>query len=219
MTCLSARQRLAGYVQERLGAAEQASIRRHLQDCAVCFEEYEYQARLDSPLRELPAVEPPLALDLAIRLRLMPQHRPSLWDRWQVHLSNLMRPVALPAAGGLLSALILFGILLPAVQMTRAAGAPGYDLPTDLVTEPRFKNASPFAVTEDLLVEAWIDERGNITNFEVLSPTPMGAAVEKMLLLQSTNVLLTTKFEPATRFGQPTAGKVLLSFRRINIRG
>ncbi len=221
MTCLSARQRLAGYVQERLGAAEQARIRRHLQDCAACFEEYEYRARLDSPLRELPSVEPPLALDTAIRLRLLPQHRPSLWDRWQVHLSNLMRPVALPAAGGLLSALILFGILLPAVQMTRAAGVPGsgYDLPTDLVTEPRFKNASPFPVTEDLLVEAWIDERGNITNFEVLSPTPMGAAVEKMLLLQSTNVMLTTKFEPATRFGQPTAGKVLLSFRRINIRG
>jgi anti-sigma factor RsiW len=221
MTCLSARQRLAGYVQERLGAAEQASIRRHLQDCAACFEEYEYQARLDSPLRELTVMEPPLALDTAIRLRLMPQHRPSLWDRWQVHLSNLMRPVALPAAGGLLSALILFGILLPAVQMTRAAGVPGsgYDLRTNLVTEPRFKNASPFPVTEDLTVEAWIDERGNITNFEVLSPTPMGAAVEKMLLLQSTNVLLTTKFEPATRFGQPTAGKVLLSFRRINIRG
>jgi len=221
MTCLSARQRLAGYVQERLGAAEQASIRRHLQDCAACFEEYEYQARLDSPLRELTVIEPPLALDTAIRLRLMLQHRPSLWDRWQVHLSNLMRPVALPAAGGLLSALILFGILLPAVQMTRAAGVPGsgYDLRTNLVTEPRFKNASPFPVTEDLTVEAWIDERGNITNFEVLSPTPMGAAVEKMLLLQSTNVLLTTKFEPATRFGQPTAGKVLLSFRRINIRG
>jgi len=221
MTCLSARQRLAGYVQERLGAAEQASIRRHLQDCAACFEEYEYQARLDSPLRELTVMEPPLALDIAIRLRLMPQHGPSLWDRWQVHLSNLMRPVALPAAGGLLSALILFGILLPAVQMTRAAGVPGsgYDLRTNLVTEPRFKNASPFPVTEDLTVEAWIDERGNITNFEVLSPTPMGAAVEKMLLLQSTNVLLTTKFEPATRFGQPTAGKVLLSFRRINIRG
>lgn len=224
MTCLSARQRLGGYVQERLGAAEQARIRRHLQDCAACFEEYEYQARLDSPLRELPAVEPPLALGTAIRLRLMPQPRPSLWDRWQVHLSNLMRPVALPAAGGLLSALILFGILLPAMQITRAADTPGSgsDLPTDLVTEPRFKNASPFPVTpvtEDLLVEAWIDERGNITNFEVLSPTPMGAAVEKMLLLQSVNALLTMKFEPATRFGQPTAGKVMLSFRRINIRG
>ena len=221
MTCLSARQRLAGYVQERLGAAEQARIRRHLQDCATCFEEYEYQARLDSPLRELPVVDPPPALDIAIRLRLMPQPRPSLWERWQVHLSNLMRPVALPAAGGLLSALILFGILLPAVHVSRLvmAAGPVSDIPTDLVTEPRFKGASPFAVTEDLMVEAWIDERGNITNFEVLNPTPMGAAVEKMLLLQSTNVLLTTKFEPATRFGQPTAGKVLLSFRRINIRG
>jgi hypothetical protein len=40
-----------------------------------------------------------------------------------------------------------------------------------------------------------------------------------MLLLQSVNALLTMKFEPATRFGQPIVGKVMLSFRRINIRG
>lgn len=219
MSCLSARQRLADYVQDRLGAAERASVRRHIEECGTCFEEYEYQARLDSPLRELPAVEPPVTLHTAIRLRVLPQHRPGLWVRWQVHLANLMRPFALPAAGGLLSALILFGILLPTVYVTRVVSAAGYDVPTDLVTEPRFKEASPFSVAEDLLVEAWIDERGNITNFEVLSPTPMGPAVEKMLLLQSTNVLLTTKFEPATRFGQPTSGKVLLSFRRINIRG
>ena len=221
MTCVCARQKLAGYVQDRLGAAERVSMRRHLEDCEACFEEYEYQARLDSPLRELPRREPPAALETAIRLRAMPQRGQSLWERWQVHLGNLMRPVALPAAGGLLSALLVFGILLQAMYATRvvSAAGPGYDVPTDLVTEPRFKGASPFPVTEDLLVEAWIDERGNITNFEVLSPTPMGAAVEKMLLLQSTNVLLTTKFEPATRFGQPTAGKVLLSFRRINIRG
>jgi hypothetical protein len=218
MTCVSARQRLAGYVQDQLGAAERARLRRHLEECEACFEEYEYQARLASPLRDLQAVEPPARLGVAIRLRVLPQHRPSLWDRWQVHLSNLMRPVALPAAGGLLSALILFGMLLPAVSSQRV-GTALYDVPTTLVTEPRFKEASPFPVTEDLMVEAWIDERGNITNFEVLSPTPMGPAVEKMLLLQSVNLLLTTKFEPATRFGQPTAGKVLLSLRRINIRG
>jgi hypothetical protein len=219
MTCVSARQGLAGYVQEQLGAAERAEVRRHLEACEACFEEYEYQARLANPLRELPAVEPPARLAVAIRLRVLPQHRPSLWERWQVHLSNLMRPVAIPAAGGLLSALILFGILLPAVAARRVASAV-YDVPTTLVTEPRFKDASPFPVTEDLMVEAWIDERGNITNFEVLSPTPMGAAVEKMLLLESAaNLLLTTRFEPATRFGQPTAGKVYLSLRRINIRG
>jgi len=221
MTCPKVRQKLAGYVQDRLGVADRLGVRMHLEGCEVCFDEYEYQARLASPLRELPVAEPPATLRTAIRLRVIPQPRPSLWERWQVHLGNLMRPVALPAAAGLLSALILFGILLPAVHNTRvvSAAGPGPDIPTILVTEPRFKEASPYPVTEDLLVEAWIDDRGNITNFEVISPTPMGPAVEKMLLLQSANLLLTTRFEPATRFGQPIAGKVLLSLRRINIRG
>lgn len=202
-----------------MGAAEVASMRRHLEECEACFEEYEYQARLDSPLRELPVAEPPASLAIAIRLRVTPRPRPALWERWQVHLANLMRPVALPAAGGLLSALILFGILLPSVHMGHMLPVGTLpDVPTLLVTEPRFKEASPFPVTEDILVEAWINERGHITNFEVISPT-QGSAVEKMLLLQSANVLWTTRFEPATRFGQPTAGRVVLSLRRINIRG
>ena len=220
MTCQSARQKLAGYVQDQLSAAERVILRRHLEECETCFDDYEYQARLESPLRELSDVEPPPNLSMTIRLRALPQPRISLWERWEVRLANLMRPVALPAAGGLLSALILFGILLPAVATTRVVNAAGpADEPTMLVTEPRFRGASPLPVTEDLLVEAWIDERGNITNFEILTPTPMGSAVEKMLLLQSANVLLTTRFEPATRFGQPTAGKVLLSLRRINVQG
>ncbi len=221
MTCQSARQRLAGYVADQLRAAERASLRRHLEDCDACFQEYEYQARLASPLRELPQVDPPAWLTTAIHLRLAPDTGPSLWDRWQVHLANLMRPVALPAMGGLFSALILFGMLLPGVHMghmaVRLGGGP--DVPTDLATDARFKEASPFPVTEDLLVEAWIDERGNVTNFEVISPTPLGAAVEKMLLLQSANVLWTMRFEPATRFGQPRPSRVMLSLRRINIQG
>jgi len=218
--CEWARQKMPGYVQGDLDGVDRAGVRHHLECCESCFQEYEYHSRLDSPLRELPAVEPPPGLAMSIRLRASARSRPSFWQRWEVHLANLMRPVALPAAGGLLSALILFGILLPAVRGTRVASAGDSDVLTMLVTEPRFKNASPLPVTtEDLLVEVWIDDRGNVTNFEVVSPTSMGAAVEKMLLLQSTSLLLTTKFQPATRFGQPTAGKVLLSLRRINIRG
>ena len=222
MTCVSARQKLAGYAQEQLDPAERGDLRRHLKHCDACFDEYEYQARLASPMRELPVAEPPAMLSTQIRLRTLALPRPGLWERWQVHVANLMRPVALPAAGGLLSALILFGVLLPAVWVTRVAHAAepaGYDVPAWLFTLPQFKDSSPLPLTDDLVVEAWIDERGNVTNFEVLSPTARGPAVEKMLLLQSTNLLLTTKFEPATRFGQPTAGKVLLSLRRINIRG
>ncbi|MBI3664762.1 MAG: hypothetical protein HY236_00805 [Acidobacteria bacterium] len=208
---------MAAYIDEYLRADESAALRRHLLDCADCHEEYEFHARLNSPLRELPRLSPPPELATAIRLRL-PERRTSRWERWQVHLSNMMGPIALPAAGGLLSALILFRVLMPAVSAIRAAGGVN-DVPTVLRTEPRFKAASVLPLSQDMLVEAWIDEQGKVTNFEVLNPAMSEAAVGKELHNQIISILLTTLFEPATQFGQPTHGKVVLSLRRINVAG
>ncbi len=214
MTCFQARQKMATLFREQLRADQSAGLRRHLLECSVCYDEYEYEARLNSPLRELPPAEPPAELATAIRLRAFSRPRLSLRDRWQVQLSNLMRPVALPAAGGLLTALILFGVLIPAVSFRRAAFS--HDVPTALSTEPQFKQASLLPVSDDLLVEAWIDEQGKISSYRVLNSTQGQSA---NLEYQLGNVLLTTVFVPATRFGQPTSGKVLFSLRRINIRG
>lgn len=219
MTCSLARQQLADFVHEQLRNNEANALRRHLLDCSDCHDEYEYQARLTSPLREIAGVEPPPALATAIRVRLSAERQSTwshLWQRWEVHLANLMRPVALPAAGGLLMALILFLVLMPTVWVTRTGG---HDVPTALSTDPQFKQASILPVYEDVLVEAWIDEQGKISGYQVLNGGPNGAEVGKTLGYQAGDVLLTTIFKPATVFGQPTAGKVLLSFRRINIRG
>lgn len=219
MTCHWARQKLTAYIDQQLRADEFAVLRRHLLSCEDCHQGYEYQARLSSPLRELPRMAPPADLATSIRVRLSPQTRMSFWERWQVHLGNLMRPVALPAAGGLLTALILFGVLIPAVSFTRAAGADN-DVPTVFGTEPRIKMASPFPMDQDLLVEAWVDEQGKISSFEVLNPA--SSVTETELRNQLSNVLLTMFFEPATAFGQPISGRMLLSFSRmsrVTIRG
>ncbi|MBI3696000.1 MAG: zf-HC2 domain-containing protein [Acidobacteria bacterium] len=217
MTCFTARQNLAAFLDEELAAEQSDTVRSHLLVCDDCHEQYEYKARLSSPLRELPAVEPPVDLSTAIRLRLSDEQRPSFWERWQVHLANLMRPVALPAAGGVLTALILFGVLMPAVSFTRFTGS--YDVPTGLSTDPRFKQASMLPVYDDLLVEAWIDEQGKVSSYQVLNASTSDGTSQKNMDYQLGDVLLTTIFEPATYFGQRTSGKVLLSLRRINIRG
>lgn len=219
MNCQLARERLGELIHEQLRADQSAALRRHLDKCEVCFEEYEYQARLASPLRELSPAEPPAALAMQIRLQASSARGLSLGARWQVRLSGLMRPFALPAAGGLVAALILFAVLMPAVSVTHAAGFPN-DVPTALITAPRFKQASLLlpAVGEDLLVEAWIDPQGRVYHYQVFNaqgyPVPQRTAG-----YQLSDVLLTTLFEPATLFGQPTEGKVLLSIRRINVRG
>jgi hypothetical protein len=216
MTCELARQKLAASAQDSLSGREALALRRHLMGCETCHQEYEYGERLGSPLRELEPAMPPPLLATSIRLRLFSQIRMTLWERWQVRLSNLMRPVALPAAGGLLSALILFGSFLPMLSVSRAS-ALIKDVPTMLITGPRFKEASPFEINEDVLVEAWIDERGKVASFEVLNPAQTNPTSGETIRIRSGNVLLTTLFEPATRFGQPIAGKVIFSLHRINI--
>jgi hypothetical protein len=216
MTCELARRRLPAYVQDRLSSVEAWALRSHLLECETCHREYEYQERLESPLRELAPLAPPPALSTSIRLQLFSNERLSWWDRWRVRASNLMRPVALPAAGGLLAALTLFVSFVPALAVAPVA-ALGNDVPTILSTEPRFKTASPFSLSEDLMVEAWIDERGNIASFELLN-APQSKHAAEQTRLHSSNVLLTTLFEPATRFGQPIAGRVVFSMYRINIR-
>jgi hypothetical protein len=208
---------LPAYAQDRLSALEAWALRGHLLECETCHQEYEYQERLESPLRELAPLAPPPELSTSIRLQLFSNERLSWWDRWHVRASNLMRPVALPAAGGLLAAMILFVSFVPALAVSRVA-ALTKDVPTILSTEPRFKMASPFSVSEDLMVEAWIDERGNIASFELLNDAPRSKHAAEETRLHSSNVLLTTVFEPATRFGQPIAGRIVFSMHRINIR-
>lgn len=219
MNCQLARTRLSAYAEGQERAGESDALRRHLLACESCFQEYEYQARLTSPLRELRPQAPPALLKTVICLAASQPPANRIWGRWQVHLSNLMRPVALPAAGGLLAALILFfGVLIPGVSVTRAAA--GGDVPTALQTEARVKNLSLLSMEEDVMVEAWVDQQGKIASFEVLNHAH-GGAVEEDVHNRLSSVLFTTSFQPATEFGQPISGKLLLSFRRshINVRG
>ena len=68
---------------------------------------------------------------------------------------------------------------------------------------------------ESIVVEAYINQDGRVHNYRVLSaPSDV-----KDYLPQLRNMLLFTVFHPATEFGQPTHGKAVLSFSKINVKG
>jgi hypothetical protein len=145
----------------------------------------------------------------------------SSWSRilehWQGRMrlvvDNLMRPLALPFAGGLLSALCMFSMLVPSLQFFPG---PLSTAPTALYTEATVASASPFGVSNDILVELVINEEGRIVDYTVRD-----REVNRELITQLGNMILFTTFNPATSFGQPTAGRLLVSFRRsqINVKG
>jgi hypothetical protein len=91
------------------------------------------------------------------------------------------------------------------------------DVPTGFYTAATLVEVAPLGIHNDETVVAlYVDAKGQATDYSVqqgnVSPE-MQADLTKMMFF--------SRFTPATWFGQPTNGKVLVSFRRINyvVRG
>ena len=91
----------------------------------------------------------------------------------------------------------------------------GYDAPLGVRTEVMVDDYSPFAAnTEDLIVEVSVNEKGVVTDFSV-----PGGKMDKAQMLQLGNLVLYSSFKPATAYGKPVPGKLVVAFRHINVKG
>ncbi|HUO31885.1 MAG TPA: hypothetical protein VMU80_21875 [Bryobacteraceae bacterium] len=158
----------------------------------------------------------------ASRVRAQTAQGAGRWSQWrdylQLTIRNLMRPVALPAIGGLCSAVFLFSSLVPTFQSAFAAISPG-DVPTMLNTQPMLKCTAPIAFgDDDAVVDLRLDNQGRIVDYTIV--TAPGQQSEQ-LRRNIENNLLFTEFWPATTFGRGVAGTIRISFRssRIDVRG
>lgn len=184
-------------------------------------------------LKSLPARTPPESLTVRLRVTASQEAvrrrtRVSLPVFWRHLLGlarlrshNLMRPLAIPTAGGFVSALLLFAMLAPGlmVQGSSISATSNEDVPTGLYTGASLRSFVPLDFThQEVDIELTIDGQGRIVDYEIpngriLKCPALRRAIEKNLLF--------TQFNPATSFGQPMTGKVRLSFRtsRIDVKG
>lgn len=230
MECWTVRRRVSAYLDNALGEEERRGIREHMRDCHSCARESERYERIREALRSLPQRTPPP--DLTVRLRVaaskarLQAGRPSAWSRWcdraQLTLANLMRPLALPLAGGVCSALFLFSALVvPTFTSTFAMEkSPVWDVPTALSTQPMLKSAGLVGFGDgDVVVDLKLDDQGRIVSYTIVSPPgKQGDDLRRRV----ENSLLFTEFWPATAFGRPIAGTIRISFRngsRIEVKG
>jgi len=227
MDCWTTQHGLSAYLDSAGSEHERREIREHLSGCRTCAGESEKYQRLREALRSLPRETPPA--DLIVRLRVAASKarvrarnsaRPWLeWrDRVRLSLGHLMRPVALPAVGGLCSAVFLFSTLVPVFKSAFVMDNL-WDVPTTLTTQPTVKFMAPVAfMNEDAVVDLKLDDQGRIINYSILgAPGPASAELRHSI----ENSLLFTEFWPATAFGKPIAGTIRISFRssRIDVRG
>jgi hypothetical protein len=146
-----------------------------------------------------------LRQDFAVRMR-------ELRSRARLLFDNLLRPIAVPAAGGILASFLCFGVIVDTLHFHSQWQN---DMPVGLFTQVTMDDVSPFSVSGgDVMVQLTVDAEGRVIDFEV----PQGTASAEELP-EIGNLVLYSKFSPATAFGQRVAGKILVNIHHINIRG
>jgi hypothetical protein len=176
-------------------------------------------------LRSLPRLRPPAKLNSALRVlasreiqKIVEGGGLTRMDRFRLAFDNMMRPIALPFAGGVFSAVILFSMWVVPSYPVRASSA--FDVPLGITTEAAVRRMAPIATTasEDVVVDLNIDGDGRMVDYAIVSG---GVSNDAALRRSIEGFLLLTSFTPATAFGQPVAGRLRLTLRssHIDVKG
>lgn len=176
---------------------------------------------LRNQLRAMPRMRPTEHQSLQLRIMASKERARALrysdWPstfryfhgRFSLHLDNVMKPIAVPAVGGLMMALVLFLLLAP-VYPLRTVNAASFDVPTRLSTTASVKTMASFTSVQrpvTLLVD--VNNEGRAVSYEI--EEGQGAMQNEDVRRRIEQILLFTVFTPATNFGLPCAGQVRIS--------
>jgi hypothetical protein len=213
-SCSEIRASFSDYLDGLLESEPTKVVRFHLEGCGACRREFAAWESIQEGIRTAPRRQVPSDLALRLRVKMSQELHRNLLGRWAVRFENFFRPVLLPSLGGVLVAIICVGLMMgegvPPVSNTP-------DVPTELATPPQVQQLAPVTLNTDdrpLVLVTYVNANGRVTSYSVLS----GQSSPK-LRQQLDEMLYFSIFRPATTFGQPTSGRVVLSFRRITVRG
>lgn len=209
---------LSAFLDRALSGIESDRVSQHLTGCRECAARAREFVELRGMLRGLPQKQVPAKL--ASELQVMASHErvrrsTTLWQGWiqwtRLVVNNLMRPIAIPFAGGVSAALFLFSMLTPTLTI-RAADArtdvPAYHW---LYTQGTIIDTPPFSFQgEEVEVLLTIDKNGQISDYSCGE-----GKVSRQVMDNIGNSLLFSSFEPPTMFGMPFSGKIRVTFKKI----
>ncbi len=218
--CQKCQSFFSAYLDGAVSGHQMQQIAHHLESCAACAREFAALRAMQQSLAALgPAKAPP---DLGLKLRLAISHeqarRKSSWrDTLSLKWDNAIRPMLVQVSAGFAGAVILIGgigLLLGMVAAPEPVMA--NDEPLGAMTSPHYlySTVSPRAIVSDhdsvIVVEAYVNAQGRVYDYNIVSgpDDPAGQVVDQ---------LLTSVFEPASVFGAPVRGRVVLTFSGISV--
>lgn len=222
MICWSAKRRSSDYVDGRLRASERSRVEAHLRECASCALRFEQIRQVRSASGRLPRVWAPARLRTALRVsasrerQAIVNHQGSplkrLWDHWKFRLDEVMRPLTIPATGGLASSFILFSLF--AFTIGSRAQMVNYEVPV-LYADHTIANLVPLELRSSVTLTLSLDSNGHITDYAVQDGKD--SFVGDATRLQDNNISMPS-FPSVLALAQPVNSDISILFKPIVFR-
>jgi len=221
MKCAHAESWFSSYLDGLLTGRQMIALREHLEDCGACGQSYAALQKTQQLLAGLGRKSAPADLELKLRLAASREAARSqnLWlHGLRIQMQHALNAFMVPATAGLAATVVLFGVLLAFLTPPLQAGNP--DVPLVIQTAPQFQQSAfgtaVNSIKEDsLVIEAYVDSNGRVQDYRILSSPDQN----EDLPVQVKNMLIFTTFRPATLMGHPTAGRAVMSFSKISVKG
>lgn len=211
------------YLDGAVSGRNMQEISSHLATCEDCADEF---ATLRAVHRSVAALGPAKApTDLGMRLRLAISHeiarRQSGWmDSFSIKWDNSIRPLLVQVSAGFAGSVVLLGGIILLLGMVAAPETVmANDEPLGAMTAPHYLYSAvmPSAITTGqdsvIIVEAYVNEQGRVYDYDIVS-----GPVDRAVRIQVEDHLLTSVFQPASVFGAPVRGRVVITFSGISVR-
>lgn len=223
MNCGEAKKLFSPYLDGQASGREMRALDGHIEECSRCAREYVAMRRTQLLLANLGPKKAPVDLALKLRVAISREaahKRHSRFEGVLVRLENALNAFMVPATAGLVSAVLIFGLLLGFIALPGQLQAASGDVPLMLYTAPQLEQSvfgtSLGSIGEDsVVIEAYVDANGRVEDYRILSQSEDA----KAMLPQVKNLLIFTTFRPALSMGRPTAGRAVISFSKISVKG
>jgi hypothetical protein len=230
--CSNIRDSFSSYLDGAVSGHEMQTIAAHLEGCTACGQEFEEWKAMQRTLASLKTPKAPEDLGLRLRLAISREQaaRQSSWrDSVSLLWENTLRPLSVQLSAGLACAVALIAVLAVLLGVVPPPNAVlANDEPLGAITAPHYLysaetprpivlSAKDGSIGNTIVVEALVNSQGRVYDYDMLTPPdgPEAGAIESQIVDQ----LLLSVFKPASVFGVPVKGRVVLTFAGVSARG
>jgi anti-sigma factor RsiW len=219
---VAVREEFSAYLDGAVSGVEMAVISRHLSECDDCATDFNVWRQVQRSLGELGPQTPPARLQARLRAAIAAErergaHLP-FFQRALLLWRSSLAPLALRLSGGFAVTLVLAGALCwvfgaPITVQANDAGMANLIAPRYMYSQVP---PAPISTQHDvpIVVDAMVDSSGRVYRYTILAG-PKDSAVN----VRVENNLLSSVFTPATVFGVPVRGHVVMTYTGISVRG